>query len=336
MRWLSPVPAISTHRSRGRLISAAPPLRSWRRIMIVSLRRPPTSVGVADEVVVVGAGDDALARVGPDQQVVLGGVLDVVVGDVGEHAVEPVDALDVGGARVGGAQHAGRSTDTDRGDDQDHRRQRRTATATRRSDSVRGGSPGKGYPPTSSSMRQARTRHGAVRHSGVGAQVDDVADVDAMRDRTFVDHDQAVRRARRRRRVPDSVARRQLDPDASSERVEQLAVAVVDVGRLIGERPEQLREHGDGSSPSPSRRAPSGAQPTLSPMPTTTRSRAATAGPGCRPACGRRAARRWATSAARSRRRARPHGVDRGEPDAAGEVARLVGHVAGRGSRPAG
>ena len=43
MRWLWPVPTISTHRSRGMLMIEAPPLRSWRRIMMVSLRRPLTS-----------------------------------------------------------------------------------------------------------------------------------------------------------------------------------------------------------------------------------------------------------------------------------------------------
>ena len=37
------VPAIGTHRSRGRLSSEAPPLRSRRRTMIVSLRRPTAS-----------------------------------------------------------------------------------------------------------------------------------------------------------------------------------------------------------------------------------------------------------------------------------------------------
>ena len=82
--------------------------------------------------------------------------------------------------------------------------------------------------------------------------------------------------------------------------------------------------------PSPSRAAPSGAQPTLSPMPTTTYAGPAVRPPGRarRPACGRRAADRSATSASATRRR------PRGTPAAAASATRCVsscgcvGHVA--------
>ena len=57
--------------------------------------------GRADHGVVGGVGVDALAGVRSDEQVVLGRVLDrrvVLVGDVGEHAVEAADPFDVVGA----------------------------------------------------------------------------------------------------------------------------------------------------------------------------------------------------------------------------------------------
>ena len=105
----------------------------------------------------------------------------------------------------------------------------------------------------------------------VGAEVDDVAGVDAMADRALVDHDQASVAF-----DVDSACPTTRPTGARLGRVDRACRAVPGTGRgrrpaERHERPQQLGEHGrTGRRPRPVPAAPSGAHPTLSPSPTTT------------------------------------------------------------------
>ena len=162
---------------------------------------------------------------------------------------------------------------------------------------------------TSTGTGRARPQHASSR-----AEMDDVAGVEAVGDARTRRAPPAGRRARRRSRCPTISPVGQLDADPLAER-RRARPGTAGRCRRAARRTRRAarRARRAGRCRRRVAAAPSGAHPTLRPMPTTTAAAAAPAGRGCRPACARRRAGRSATSASATTPATRAHGVDGGQ-----------------------
>ena len=278
--------------------------------MIVSLRDARHVVLGADAAGVGSSRVGARPAVGADEQE----VLDVRVRRAEHARPRRGSASTVSMALAGRDQHAGGAGDrqrtaviasmTDRN---------RSATATRPAGDVGG----RRTSPRRTTAGRTGHDHPGYRAPSLAtgsrcAQVDDVAGVEAVGDRRTRRARPAGRRGRtssaRPIRLAVGAARRA--PAGRAWPAPPGTASVMSAGSA-SYAASIAASTSSGSMPSPSLAAPSGAQPTFSPMPTTTYAAGARyrrPGPARRPACVRRAAGRSATSARRHAgdRRARP------------------------------